>query len=89
MRRFSSVLLGFALLTTPVVAFADNDVPFDSLPPPVQSTVKREVKGGQITEIEYKTKHGKPLYEVEFYDQGAKFEIHVAPDGTLLLRKYD
>ena len=71
MRKIVAIFLSSCVLASPVTALAGQDVAFESLPAPVQATVKREVKGGQIVEIEYETKRGKPLYEVEFYDQGA------------------
>lgn len=78
-----------ALLLAAPAAFAGQDVPFDALPPPVKATVQREVKNGQILDIERETKRGKVVYEVEFVDGGQEWEIHVAEDGTLLKRRPD
>ncbi len=79
------------LLASPAVALADDDddVTLDSLPPPVKATVQREVKGGQILDLERDTKQGKVVFEVEFVEGGKYWEIHVAEDGKLLNRRPD
>jgi uncharacterized membrane protein YkoI len=88
--RSSSILTLSALLLISIPASAGQDVPLESLPEAARITVQRETKGGTVTEIELENKQGKPsYYEVEFSVSGAKYEIHVAPDGRLLLRKAD
>lgn len=85
-----TLALVFAITVAPATALAGEEVPFDSLPAPVKATVQREVKNGQILEIERETKQGKLLYEIDFRDANAvKWEIDVAPDGTLLSREQD
>lgn len=78
-----------SFLVCGAVAAASNDVPFDALPAAVKATIQKEVKGGSILDIERDTKGGKPIFEVEFVDAGVEWELHVAPDGALLLRKQD
>lgn len=78
-----------ALLIASNLAFAGQDMRLDELPAAVQATVKREVKAGQIHEIERDVKRGQTVYEVEFYERERKFEIEVGSDGTLLDRKED
>lgn len=78
-----------ALTILPGAALADEDVPLDSLPPAAKATVLREVKGGQILDVERDTKRGKVVFEVEFVEGGKNWEIHVAEDGTLLSRRPD
>ena len=85
--QFMSAFLVVASLAAPV--FAGENITLDQLPAAVKATVQREVKTGQIVEIERDQKKGQPIYEVEFVDAGVKWEIHVAPDGTLLTRKED
>jgi len=85
--RLTSVFLFLGSVAVP--AYAGQDIPFDQLPAPVKATVQREVKTGQILEVELDQKKGKPIYEIEFLDAGVKWELHVAPDGTLLTRKED
>lgn len=71
-------------------ASAGQDVTMESLPAVVRATVERETRGGSITEIELETKAGQPsYYEVEFTLSAVKYEVHVALDGRLLLRKLD
>jgi uncharacterized membrane protein YkoI len=89
MRHFPlmSPFLVIAALAAP--AFAGENITLEQLPPAVKATVQREVKTGQILEIERDQKKGQPIFEVEFLDAGVKWEIHVAPDGKLLSRKED
>jgi hypothetical protein len=89
MRLRTLPLIGL-LLTLPVTALAnDDDVSLDAVPPPVKATIQREVKGGQILDLDRDTKQGKVVYEVEFVDAGKNWEIHVAEDGKLLSRRPD
>ena len=90
MMFFRTLALALGVVSAPALALAGEDVPFDSLPAPVKATVQREVKNGQILEIERDTKKGQPIFEVEFADaNGAKWELDIAPDGTLLVRRED
>jgi hypothetical protein len=89
MRNFS-LIATFPLLAAMVApAYAGENVGLEQLPAAVKTTVQREVKTGQILEIERDQKKGQPIYEIEFLDAGVKWEIHVAPDGKLLTRKED
>jgi hypothetical protein len=78
-----------ALLIATDLALAGDDIRFEELPAPVQATVQREVKAGQITEIERDVKRGNTVFEIEFIESSRQFEIEVAADGTLLDRKED
>jgi hypothetical protein len=78
-----------AVALFPRDAAAGSDVKFEELPAAVQTTVKREVKTGKITDIEKDTDQGKLLYEIEFDVAGKSWEIDVAPDGTLIRRHED
>lgn len=89
MRHFRHVSSLLALLALTAPAYAGEDLTLEQLPAAVKATVQREVKTGQILEIERDQKKGQPLFEIEFLDGGVKWEIHVAPDGTLLSRKED
>jgi len=82
--------LGALLLSlSSTTALADEELGFDELPAPVQETVAREVRGGHILEIEREEDDGVIVYEVEFALDGVKYELDVAPDGTLLRRHRD
>lgn len=89
MRRVHVFATIVAVLGVSPLVLAGEDVAFESLPAPVKTTVLREVKGGEILDIEKDMKRGKVVYEVEFLDGKIEWEIHVAPDGTLLKRKED
>ncbi len=88
--------IAIALFTTSFVcalapaAFADyHDMKLEEVPQAVRDTIKREVKTGKITQIEREDDDGRVYFEVE-YNAGAKrFELHIAEDGKLLLRKAD
>lgn len=89
MRHFRPVSALLAVLVLSAPAYAGEDITLEQLPAAVKATVQREVKTGQILEIERDQKKGQPLFEIEFLDAGVKWEIHVAPDGKLLSRKED
>lgn len=78
-----------SLSLLPAVALADEDIPLEQLPEPVRQTALRELKGGTITDIERELERGATIYEVEFIDQGIKYELDIAEDGTLLRRHRD
>jgi hypothetical protein len=89
MRRIP-LLAFYAPFLFSVPVSAGQDVTLESLPQPVRATVERETKGGSITEIELETKKGQAsYYEVEFSVGAVKYEVHVALDGRLLLRRLD
>jgi hypothetical protein len=88
--RFRTIPIFALLVALPGVALADDDdVTLNQLPPPVKATVQREIKGGQILDLERDTKQGKVVFEVEFVEGGKNWEIHVAEDGKLLNRRPD
>jgi uncharacterized membrane protein YkoI len=77
------------LLALPARALADVHVTLEELPAAVRETAKREVGTGTIVDIERETERGVTLYEVEFIEQGKKYELDIAEDGTLLRRHRD
>jgi len=83
-----------AVVTALVVSFsgpalADVELTFEELPEPVQKTAVAEVKAGKIVEIERDLENGATVYEIEFVLDGIKYELDIAPDGTLLRRHRD
>ena len=70
-------------------ASADVDLTLEQLPEPVRQTTVREVKTGRIVEIEQDDEDGSTVYEVEFILDDVKYELDIAPDGTLLRRHRD
>jgi uncharacterized membrane protein YkoI len=70
-------------------ALADVELTFEELPEPVQKTAVAEVKAGKIVEIERDLEKGATVYEIEFVLDGIKYELDIAPDGTLLRRHRD
>jgi uncharacterized membrane protein YkoI len=87
---YPTFVFALGILTTSSLALAGEKVPFESLPAPVKTTVQREVKTGQILEIERDSNQGKEVFEVEFTDpNGVKWELDIAPDGALLSKRED
>jgi len=78
-----------SLMIATSLASAGDDLTFDQLPKAVQTTVKREVGAGQISEIERDIKRGRTVYEIEFITENKQFEIEVGEDGALLDKKAD
>lgn len=86
-RVYPLVLAAFGFVSS--AAYAGENIPFDSLPAPVKATALREIKGGQVLDVEKDTKRGNQIFEIEFIDGGVKWELDIAMDGTLLSRRED
>ena len=57
------------------------------LPAPVQTTLKREAKGGKIEELRKETKKdGTVIYEAEIVKKGKGTDIEVNADGKVVER---
>lgn len=56
----------------------------EETPSAVQQTVKRELSGKEITDIDKEIRTGRTVYEVEFRDGQGTRQIHVAEDGTVV-----
>lgn len=89
MKPLTTLLTPCAILLTTSLSLAGQDVALDQLPAPVRTTVERETKGAQITDIERDTEHGQTIYEVEFVLDGKEYELDIAADGQLLERRLD
>ena len=64
-----------------------QSVTMADLPAAVQSTFKREAKGGQIEELRKETrKDGKVIYEAEIVKNGKGTDIEVSAEGKVLER---
>ena len=90
MPNWKNHVLAIALLaSTASGAAADRDMTLEELPEPVRQTALREVKHGTILEIEEDSDKGEIVYEIEFVLDAVKYELDIAPDGTLLHRHRD
>jgi hypothetical protein len=58
-------------------------------PKPVQDTLAKEAPGAQITVVDKEEEKGKATYEADAVLNGKNYEIRVAADGTLILKKLD
>lgn len=88
--KFSYILLlsGFTFATgcsRNNVEQASND--FNSLPAPVQQTVRARVPNGEITDVNKVNRDGTVAYEIQFRDSERHPAITVAQNGSLV--KYD
>lgn len=54
------------------------------LPEAVLLTIEATVPGGRITEVVRESIRGAVVYDVEVDVRGEKFDLEIAPDGTLL-----
>lgn len=77
----------FAFGLTGATAFAD-DISFDELPDQVRQTVERETAGARLGDVE-RDDNGQTVYEIEFYEDGQKYELDVSEDGEVLRRHPD
>lgn len=67
-----------------------NKVRMADLPPAAQATLKKNLNGGRIAEIDKETKNGAISYKAEVKAGDGKFyKVHVADDGKLLEIKED
>ena len=65
-------------------------VPWDTVPPVVQSTIQAHTYGGTVEEIEKETKKCGVVYEAKVKGPGGQCnEIKVAADGKLLKYKVE
>jgi hypothetical protein len=87
-RRLS--LIGLLAAAFALPALAGQDVALRDLPPQVRTAVIRETKGALIEDLEReKSADGVVFYEVEFEKDRQEWTIHVAEDGTVILREQD
>ena len=64
-------------------------IPLDQVPAAVMATFRAEANGGEITEVEMETEHGRTTYEEEVNIGGKVWSIEVAQDGTLLEKEVE
>lgn len=98
MSRFTIALFTVASLSAVIPAASagdddeydrDDDIPLEEVSQAARATIQREVKNGQITEIDREDHDGRVYYEVEYKEGNRRYELHVAEDGKVLLRKRD
>ncbi len=71
------------------VAYAE-DVTMDQLPSAVRQTLQRELgEQAQVGDMERDQDRGRTVYEIEFVENGRKFEIDIGEDGRVLNRHPD
>ena len=90
-RSSVALITALSLCAIAPAAFADSDhdMKLDDVPKVVRDTIKREVKTGQITQIEREEQQGRTYFEVEYNVGDKRYELHISEEGKLLLRKPD
>ncbi len=89
MRRYVS-LLGLALLAglaLAVVARAEDKaekVPLDKVPKAIMDAIKGRFPKAELTSVEKEKEDGKVVYDVELKENGRKYEMDIAEDGTII-----
>ncbi|HEY0944680.1 MAG TPA: PepSY-like domain-containing protein [Opitutaceae bacterium] len=69
------------------IPVGNSALELQSLPEPVQETVRKEAGDRQIASVDEEERDGQKVYEVEFAEPGLNPQIHVSADGTLLIEK--
>lgn len=85
MKKLSLILplLGFAALSAIAFAGEEKYVAEKEVPKVVREAFHEAYPHAQDVKYESKTQDGKPVYEVEFNDQGKEREASYTPAGTL------
>lgn len=66
------------------VPVGNSESQLQSLPEPVQKTVRAQADNRRIANFEEETSDGRTVYEIEFAEPGLNPQIQVAADGTLI-----
>ena len=60
----------------------EDHMSVSQLPAAVQASLQRD--GGTVSRVEKETEDGQTYYEVRLSKGGRHYELHIAPDGTVL-----
>jgi uncharacterized membrane protein YkoI len=71
----------FSILGQP---HADEDLSRDQVPKAVLDAFEKAHPNARDVEYEGKTSEGNPAYEVEFKENGKKYEFLYKPDGSVI-----
>lgn len=71
-------------LTEMSLAVADEDLPLERCPAPVQTTFRSEAFGEKIDVVGKDVKYGQTVYQTAITHKGKTYEIVVAEDGTMV-----
>ena len=84
-----AVVISVALASSVVAKEHEETVDLNSLPAPVQKTIKEKSKGGEIVRVEKENDSGKWNYEVVVKKEGKEWGFEVDKDGKYLGHKHD
>jgi len=77
-------ILGVMIVTCASLALPDKTLKLADLPAAVQSTVRQELKGGEIKNIIKETEKGVTRFEVESVLNGKHRDFNIDTKGTLV-----
>jgi len=80
--QFCASLALTALLAT--LAFAQEKVDPDKLPPKVAEALKARFPGAMITQVTKEMENGEVVYDIEMTKNGRKHEMDCKEDGTIV-----
>jgi len=84
-----TLAISLALACSVVAKEHEEAVDMNSLPAPVQKTIKEKAKGGEIVRVEKENDSGKWNYEVVVKKDGKEWGFEVDKDGKYLGHKHD
>ena len=79
--KFASLFCGFPLA---VLAFSENKIPLEALPPAVQIAVKEQTKDAKILGFATEREKGQVVYEAETKRNGKSRDLTFNRTGQLL-----
>ena len=88
-KLLSAAALLAALALHPGHVRADEDDDLNALPAAVQKTAHEQVGANKIEEVEDTYEDGQHATEVEFRENGKKYAVVIAKDGTLIQERQD
>jgi uncharacterized membrane protein YkoI len=56
----------------------------ENIPQAARNTIEQHAAGGQVVDVERKTRYGRTVYEAKVIKAGEDFEVKVTPEGRLI-----
>jgi hypothetical protein len=83
------IALAFPFLFAAGVKAEDRNIAINDLPEAVTSSIRKEHPNAKILKAEEDIKDNVKKYEVKILDGQTEWEIHLRPDGTVLMKDMD
>ncbi|MDZ4683615.1 MAG: M56 family metallopeptidase [Planctomycetaceae bacterium] len=84
--NYPLLLAGFALLPCLPVSAWGKELKLADCPKAVQKSVRNELSGGRIVDIEKISQEGQVIFEVDLLIDDDEYELHFSPQGKLLAK---